>query len=152
MQVAKNSFQKLRMFGVADAPEVRHAADIPEQFHRRPVTGTGGNLGHLRQRFQRQEVIGIARTDQHFMIRCRFKRTDQRIRRTELQPRVTPMQLAHRGKPVIHDRLRHTFIQRLGLTGHAKGAVRHATPGAARDLGQLIGHQHAHPTAVEFHG
>ena len=79
-----------------------------------------------------------------------LQRLDQALDRTKLQTRIAPLQFADRPELVVADRLCHGVVQRLRLSGDTKGAVVLVAPGAARDLGQFLGHQVAHPNAVEF--
>ncbi len=68
VQVAKDNVQKIGMFLMADTPEIRHAAHIPKQAHRRRIGTACRDFGTFRQRFEGHHVVRLARPHQHFVI------------------------------------------------------------------------------------
>ena len=135
---------------MADAPKIRHTADIPQQLDRRPVGAARGHLGTFSKRFQRQHVIGFARAHESAVRRRRLQRSDKRIYAAKLQRMIAPLQLVQRGKPVIHDRLCHPILKRPDIPCDAKSAILLSPSGAACDLGQLVRGQRTHAPPIKF--
>ena len=79
-----------------------------------------------------------------------LQRPDQPINGSKLQGMIAPDQFLERGKPVIHDRAGHIFLQSRGIPGDPKCAVLLSAPSPPRDLCQFIGRQGPHPTAIKF--
>ena len=150
VQEVEDRFQKRGVFGPADATEIGDAADVPEQADGSRVRGAGAHLGDLGQGFEGQKVVGLAGADKQIILGRVFQRGDEGIELAELQGVVAPLQFADGGEAMLHDRFGHLIVQRLGLACHAEGAIRHAAPGAACDLGQFVGRKLAHPPPVEF--
>ena len=64
-----DGLQQTGMFGLADPAEIRHAADIPQQPHRRHAAGARAHLVDLHQRFQRKQIVAIAGAHQQIVFR-----------------------------------------------------------------------------------
>ena len=138
------------MFGWADAAKIRDAADVPQQPDRWAIDGAGSHLGIFGQCLERGQIIAFAHPRQPCVFSAFFQGLQQALDRPELQPRVAPLQTGHRAKAVVFNRLDGFNIRLPGLSGDAKGAMGQVSPGPARNLGQLIGGQMAHPHAVKF--
>ena len=150
VQIAKDDVQKGGMFRMADPPEVRHPAHIPEQPHRRCVRTSRHHFGRVAKRFQRHDIIRFARPHQFFARRCSFQRRDERVDAAKAQIRIAPLQFLQRREPVIHDRLRHPVLERAHVPCHTKGAILLPPARTARDLRQLVGREGAHPAPVKL--
>ncbi len=138
------------MLGARDPPEIGYSADIPEKFHIARVADPGAQLGQARQRLQRMEVVGFAHAGQQFALCVCLKRGNQPLRRSEVKPGIAPLQPCDRVEAVFDDGLGHLLGHRAGLAGDAEAAILGMAPGAARDLGQFVRPERAHPAAVEF--
>ena len=152
VQIVENCGSQIGVFTVTDAAKIGHTADIPQQLDRRAVCGARLDLGDLRQRLQRLQIVRLAGPHQHLVIGGGLKRFDQPFDRSKLQRVIAVVQFLLGGEAMIHDRLRNPVIQRIGIACDAKRAVLHAPPGAPGNLRQFVGGQGAHPPPVKFGG
>ena len=138
------------MLPTARIAEIGDAADVPQKLHALWSGQLVFDLGHLEQRFQRQDIIGIPRPGQPRVMRVTLKARDQALGAAKLQIMIAPMEFAHRVKAMFFNRLDDGLVKRPRLTGDAKGAVFRVPPGAPGDLGQFLGIKLAHPVAIKL--
>ena len=116
------------MFGMADAAEIGHAADIPQQGARRARSLARAATSASRQRFaQRIQVVGLARADQRSSSVGRLLQRGDQARRPSRnpEPRHCAIQLFQRREAVVHDRL---------ATSSSSGGASPVTPKVPSDM------------------
>ena len=103
LQELEHTRQQPRMFGGRNAAKIWNAAHIPQQPQIAPVAQSVDNLWLGGQGFQRDHIIGVARPSQPVIAGGRFQRRDQPRGRSEIHPRIAPVQFAHRQEFVVLD-------------------------------------------------
>ena len=140
------------MFGFRRAAKIGNAAHVPQQLHPFGADQAVDHFWQVFQRLQRQNVIGIARAGQPVVVGRGFQTADQPVNTAKLKRMVAPVEFSDRLKLVGFNGLDHLGVKRAGLTRDTERAVLQIAPGAARDLGQFLRIQGAHPAAVKFGG
>ena len=149
-QKAEDARQQPRMFPFGNRPEVRNAADIPQQPHRLRAAQLVPDLGHLGQGFQRQHIVAVARPRQPVVRGGRLEAADQAGGGAEFQHLVAPVQFLDRRKAVVFDGIDQLFVKGARLARHTEGPVVGMPPRPAGDLADLVGEQRAHAPPVIF--
>ena len=149
-QKGKNLHQKVCMFARRCAAKIGNAANIPQQAHPLRAVYHGKHLGHPDQRFQRRDIIGVARARQPVIRRRRFEAADQPICRAIFQNRITPVQFADGQKAMVFNGVNNLVIQWPCIAGDAKAARLRMTPCPPGNLGEFMREQAAHPVAIKL--
>ena len=149
-QKFKDPGDKITMIGPGHFAKIRDLAQIPEQTHPPRIAHLIDDRGCRGQCAQGGQIIGLARADQALIFRHLFERCNKRVEAAEIQARIAPMQLLDRGKAAVFDGGDQRIFQRLHITGHPETAIGAIAPGPPGNLAQLMGHQFAHPAAIEF--
>ena len=120
MQMTMDRSEKFGMLLMADAAEVRDAADIPEKPDGGFVLGTCADLGLTGEHPQRDQVIGVSGAHEAVAVCRHLQGFDEPFNAAEVQSVVSPLEPLYRGEGMRGDGLDHAFGKRRRIARHSE--------------------------------